>query len=49
MLNYFNNKRKTSVNFLFLKFKFITIYDVNFKNILKIHRVIKINNEKLKN
>ena len=48
-MNYFDNKRKKNVNFLFLKFKFVTIYNVNFDNILKTHRVLKLDDKKFNN
>ena len=49
MSSYSNNKRKENVNLLFLTFKFVTIYDINFENILKIYNVIKTDDEELKN
>jgi len=49
MSSYFDNKRKESVNLLFLRSKSIIAYDVDFEDILKTHRVIKTNNKEPKN
>jgi hypothetical protein len=49
MLSYFDNKQKESVNLLFLKFRFVTTYNVDFEDILKTHHVIETNNKELKN
>lgn len=49
MSSYFNNKRKESVSLLFLKFRSVTAYDINFKDILKTHRVTETDDEELKN
>jgi len=49
MSSYFDNKRKESVNLLFLRLKSIIVYDVDFEDILKTHRVIEANNKELKN
>jgi len=47
--SYFDRKRKESVSLLFSKLKSVIAYDVDFEDILKTHRVIKTDDEELKN
>ncbi len=47
--SYFDRKRKESVSLLFSKLKSVIAYDVDFVDILKTHRVIKTDDEELKN
>ena len=49
MSSYFNSKRKESVNLLFSNLKSIIVYDVDFEDILKTHRVIETDDEESKN
>ncbi len=49
MSSYFDSKRKESVSLLFSKLKSVIAYNVDFKDILKTHRVIETDDEESKN